>query len=128
MRSPFHDDILSELHASIDRVAQALLPEHPQLAAAMRAHATRLPAPPAPSSPTARAPRAVPPLAYRALDEGLLDGEELDRLLVRHQRAQALLRARKRGGYSDGSPSASLSSMGSTRDGGPSRRGASACR
>jgi len=125
MRSPFVDDILSDLHRSIDRVAQALLPEHPQLAAAMRAHATRLPPPPA--TARVRPPRAIPPLAYRALDVGLLDGDELDRLLVRDARARALLRARGRG-YNDGSPSDSLSSLGSTTGGGPSRRGASACR
>jgi hypothetical protein len=121
MRSSFTDDLLADLHQSIDRVVQALVTaHHPQLAAAMRAHATGLPPPP-PTGVAMRPRRSLEPLAYRALDLGLLDAAELDRLLLRYRRAKAVL-------YSDGSPSCSLSSAGSTTVGGPSRRGASACR
>lgn len=126
MRSPFVDDLLTDLHDTIERVVVALLPDHPQLAAAMRAHATRLPTPPPTGNRYRGRPlRALSPLAYRALDRGLIDAAELDRLLVRYARAKALIRGSP---YSDGSPSASLSSVGSTTGGGPSRRGASACR
>jgi len=72
--------VLAHLQDSLDRLADDLAHERPDLAAALRARAARLP---------------PPDLLYAALAAGAIDARELDRLLVRRA-CVASLRAGKR--------------------------------
>jgi hypothetical protein len=93
-------DLLTDLHRSIDRVAEDLAPDRPSLAAALRKRAAYLPRPeeltvgPPPTSGE-QACAALSPLMYQALDEGVLDAREFDALMVRRARAARVLGARR---------------------------------
>jgi hypothetical protein len=111
MRSIDLHALLTDLHASIDRVIEEVRPDEPALAAAMALEAARLPRADElarPMSATRRTPsprpmvaaRRLRPLLYSALEEGLVDGRRFDALMLRRARAERLLerRARREGG------------------------------
>jgi hypothetical protein len=87
--------LLTDLHQSIDRVAEDLSRDRPDLATALRVQAAWIPRPediPDPPEPDAkRACRRLRPLLYRALDEGVLDGNQFDRLMLRQVQARRAL-------------------------------------
>jgi hypothetical protein len=111
-------ELLTDLHQSIDLLAQDLARDRPALAAALRRRSAWIPRP-EDVSPTARAPttsggnsapsahsrarapssgavcRQLPPLLYRALDEGVLNAKQFDSLMVGQSRAARALRERK---------------------------------
>jgi hypothetical protein len=96
-------DLLTDLHRSIDLVAQDVAREQPALAEALRKRAAWIPRPDDVVAPlrTARAAatgegacRALPPLLYRALDEGVLDAKQFDSLMVGQSRAARVMRER----------------------------------
>jgi hypothetical protein len=92
MRAQTFVDLLTDLHRSLDRVADDLTPDRPDLAAALRRQSAWIPRPetvataPAPRSTTA-ACAALPPLLYEALDEGVIDARTFDKLMIRRLRA-----------------------------------------
>jgi hypothetical protein len=71
--------LLSSLTCSLERVAHALEPERPDLAHALRQRARTL--------------RPLQPVLYEALAADLVDGREVDRLLLRATRLQRASRA-----------------------------------
>jgi hypothetical protein len=98
-------DLLTELHRSIDRVAEDLSVGRPELAAALRREASWIPRPeevarhpPPQLAPpdAARACSALRPLLYDALDEGVVDARRFDSLMLRRARAARALRERAR--------------------------------
>jgi hypothetical protein len=97
MRNRVLVDLLTELHRSIDRVAEDLAPDRPELARALRKQSARIPRPEEiargqkPSS--ARPSGTLAPLLYHALDEGALDARSFDVLMVQRLRAARLLGA-----------------------------------
>ena len=83
-------EMLVSLHDSLDRVVDALTPDRPDLARALRKRAAWIPTPEqiarggtGPGSRTA----SLGPLLYQALAEGAVDGREFDRLMIRQDRA-----------------------------------------
>jgi hypothetical protein len=101
------DHLLADIHHSLDRLAEDLSRDRPDLALALRKEATLIPrperAPPPPPPRAAFAPRApancaqLRPLLYRALDEGVLPARRFDALMVRRARAAGILRMRSSG-------------------------------
>jgi hypothetical protein len=93
--------LLTDIHRSIDRLAEDLSRDRPDLAAALRKEAALIPKPDvAPPPPSPRAPPSATqlgPLLYRALDEGLLPHQRFDALMVRRARAAGILRNRRCG-------------------------------
>jgi hypothetical protein len=93
--------LLTDIHRSIDRLAEDLSRDRPDLAAALRKEAALIPKPDvAPPPPPPRAPPSATqlgPLLYRALDEGLLPHQRFDALMVRRARAAGILRNRRCG-------------------------------
>jgi len=83
MQTTAFKELLVHLHSSIDRVADELTPDRPELAHALRARAHRLP-----RAEDARL------LLYDTLAAGLLDAQLFDRLMLRQNRAA---RAERRG-------------------------------
>ena len=87
--------LLTDLHQSIDRVAEDLSRDRPDLAVALRSQAAWIPRPeeiPEPPPDNAqRACRRLRPLLYRALDEGVLDGKQFDRMMMRQVQARRAL-------------------------------------
>ena len=98
MRNQAFVDLLTDLHRSIDRVANEVARDMPALAAALRRRAAWIPRPEdvsdAPPLTSSETPRALPPLLYSALDEGLIDGAKFDALMVSHTCAQSALKSR----------------------------------
>jgi hypothetical protein len=95
-------DLLTDLHQSLERLAEDLSRDRPALANALRRESAWIPrpdevrtkpAPPPPASPT-RAVRDLRPLLYRALDEGIVSARRFDALMVRHMRARRAMRQR----------------------------------
>ncbi len=98
--------LVTDLHRSIDRVADELAHDRPALADALRRRAAWIPRPeelargkpPATTATTAHgsdgACRALPPLLYQALDEGVLNAQQFDTLMLDQSRASRLLRER----------------------------------
>lgn len=96
MRNRVLVNLLTELHRSIDRVAEELTPDRPDLASALRKQSARFPRPEelARGQTPARSQRAsgtLAPLLYHALDEGALDARSFDVLMVQRLRAARLL-------------------------------------
>jgi hypothetical protein len=93
--------LLTDIHHSIDRLAEDLSRDRPDLAAALRKEAALIPKPDLPPPPPSLPPPTVTqlrPLLYRALDEGLLPHRRFDALMIRRARAADVLRARRCGG------------------------------
>ncbi|HZS37135.1 MAG TPA: hypothetical protein VFF06_09920 [Polyangia bacterium] len=96
--------LLTDLHRSIDLVAQDLSRDRPALADALRRRAAWIPRPEEvePTLPSLRerratgdgACRAMPSLLYRALDEGVLSAPQFDSLMVGQSRAARVMRER----------------------------------
>jgi hypothetical protein len=97
----FIGQLLTDIHSSIDRLAEDLSRDRPDLAAALRKEAALIPRPeitPSPPPPPPRAPASrLGPLLYRALDEGILPHQRFDALMVRRARAADVLRNRRCG-------------------------------
>jgi hypothetical protein len=81
-------DLLREIHHSIDRVADDLARDRPALAEALRQEAAWIPRP-EPLMRGARAPSggaaacsSLRPLLYEALDEGAVDAHHFDALML----------------------------------------------
>jgi hypothetical protein len=93
-------DLLSDLHHSIDLVAADLSRDRPDLANALRAQAASIPRPDdlrprrSPRTPRAAATE-LRPLLYRALDEGVVDADKFDRLMLQQNRALRAVRGRR---------------------------------
>jgi hypothetical protein len=91
--------LLIDIHKSLDRVCEDLERDRPELASALRIHASWIPRPeevvPA-LPPTAReSVRALRPLLYDALDAGFVDGQRFDALMLERARAQRVLESRE---------------------------------
>jgi hypothetical protein len=91
--------LLDDIHRSIDRLAENLTPDRPDLAAALRKEASLIPRPDIACAQTKPAASATQlgPLLYRALDEGLLPHRRFDALMIRRARAAGILRQRRCG-------------------------------
>jgi hypothetical protein len=99
-------ELLRDLHRSIDLVAADVARDRPALAEALRKRAAWIPRPE--DVATAVQPvrernasgdgacRALPPLLYRALDEGVLSAPQFDSLMVGQSRAARVMRERAR--------------------------------
>jgi hypothetical protein len=83
MHTTAFKELLVHLHTSIDRVADELAPDRPELAHALRARARRLPR-----------PEDARLLLYDTLAAGLFDAQQFDQLMLRQNRAA---RAERRG-------------------------------
>lgn len=81
MRTRDLDELLHQIHHSIDRVAQDLERDRPDLARALRRESTRIPR---------------PSLLYQALDAGALDARRFDVLMLQRVRADRALRTAAR--------------------------------
>jgi hypothetical protein len=87
---------LTDLHQSIDRVADDLSRDRPDLATALRLQAAWIPRPedipdPSPETDGERSCRRLRPLLYEALDKGVLDGRQFDRMMLRQVQARRAL-------------------------------------
>ena len=88
-------DLLTEIHRNVDRVCEDLEPDRPDLAEALRQHAAWIPRPeellagklPA----TDGSVRRLGPLLYDALDEGIVDAQHFDALMLERARAARVL-------------------------------------
>lgn len=91
MRAQTFVDLLIDLHRSLDRVAEDLQPDRPDLAAALRRQSAWIPRPDIATAPQPRsvagACAALPPLLYEALDEGVIDARTFDKIMIRRLRA-----------------------------------------
>jgi hypothetical protein len=112
--------ILSDLHDAIERLADAMN-DQPPVSRALRRFADQLPStrPGLRRRLAARMPRnpsAIRPLLWRALDDGVLDAKRFDAAMLMRARAERSLESRR---YSPpapiGSPSVSKSSTGPGR-------------
>ena len=93
------NDLLADIHRSLDRLAEDLSRDRPDLASALRKEAALLPKP-EPSQPRSSSPAncvQLGPLLYRALDEGSLRARQFDRLMIRRIRVANVMRARQSG-------------------------------
>jgi hypothetical protein len=95
------NDLLADIHRSLDRLAEDLSRDRPDLASALRKEAALLPRPESPPASPARCEPAncaqLGPLLYRALDEGVVKPRHFDRLMIRRIRAARVVRARQSG-------------------------------
>jgi hypothetical protein len=89
--------LLTDIHHSLDRVCEDLDRDRPDLALALRAHASWIPRPdeiavglPPPTSGV----RELRPLLYEALDAGVVDARQFDVLMVERARAEHVLEER----------------------------------
>jgi hypothetical protein len=91
--------LLTDIHSSIDRLAEDLSRDRPDLAAALRKEASLIPKPEVVPRQLSTPPTVTQlrPLLYRALDEGLLPHRRFDALMIRRVRAAGVLRARRCG-------------------------------
>jgi hypothetical protein len=91
--------LLTDLHRSLDRLAEDLAADRPALAEALRRESAWIPRPdelmatPPPSA--AEACASLPPLLYQALDAGVVDARRFDALMVRGRRAARCLAGRR---------------------------------
>jgi hypothetical protein len=89
-------NLLTDLHHSIDLVAEDLQRDRPDLANALRVQSAWIPRPEQirdepPTGSSIRACEELAPLLYEAVDAGLLDGNQFDRMMLRQiQAARAL--------------------------------------
>lgn len=102
MALPMRNDpiaqLLTAIHQNVDALCRDLQHDRPDLAAAVRQRAAAIPRPYEPSPPSTIAPRRsvarLGPLLYDALDEGVIDAREFDRLMLDRQRATRALAER----------------------------------
>jgi hypothetical protein len=95
------DRLLRELHHSIDRLADDLAIDRPDLATALRRKSESIPRPADPAepreSPGSRAAcTRLHPLLYHALDAGVVEARDFDALMLLRGRASRALRASER--------------------------------
>lgn len=92
-------DLLTEIHHNVDRVCEDLQRDRPDLAAALREHASWIPRPDELERgvlpPTKTSVRRLGPLLYDALDEGVLDARHFDALMLERARAERVLDRRE---------------------------------
>ena len=92
-------DLLTEIHHNVDRVCEDLQRDRPDLAAALRQHASWIPRPEElvrgvlPSTRTSV--RRLGPLLYDALDEGVVDAPRFDALMLERARAERVIGRRE---------------------------------
>ena len=93
------NDLLADIHRSLDRLAEDLSRDRPDLASALRKEAALLPRPETSPSRASSPANCVQlgPLLYRALDEGSVKPRQFDRLMIRRIRAANVMRARQSG-------------------------------
>jgi hypothetical protein len=91
------DELLTQLHDNLDRLADDLMRDRPDLANALRVQSAWIPHPRSRRRNRWR-PRSarhvcssLRPLLYRALDEGVLDERRFDTLMVQQRRAARTL-------------------------------------
>ena len=90
MTDPALYELLSCLRTSIDRLIDELDRDRPELARAVERHTDWIPTPDEARDRifSVGAARPIAPVLYEALDAGALDGRELDRVVLRHERAR----------------------------------------
>jgi hypothetical protein len=95
------NQLLADIHGSLDRLAEDLSRDRPDLADALRKEASLIPRPDpaadARAAPTRTTCQRLGPLLYRALDEGLLTHRRFDALMIRRVHVAGVLRSRKYG-------------------------------
>ncbi len=97
MANPTLTDLLTDLHGSLDRLADDLARDRPDLSAALRRKTALIPRPedvaqPRRQSHTRRSALArVRPLLYHALDAGLVEPPQFDALMLLGTRAHRAL-------------------------------------
>ena len=91
--------LLLEIHHSVELLCEDLQLDRPDLAAAIRDHAAWIPRPDElirGAQPSTKATvRRLGPLLYDALDEGLVDAQHFDALMVERVRAERVLDGRE---------------------------------
>ena len=91
--------LLIEIHQNVDLLCEDLEPDRPDLAAAIRDHAAWIPRPEdlvRGAQPSTKATvRRLGALLYDALDEGLVDAQHFDALMVERVRAERVLDGRE---------------------------------
>jgi hypothetical protein len=91
--------LLTDLHHSLDRVCEDLEHDRPDLASALRSHATWIPRPEEivslPAHPSTSSVRELRPLLYEALDAGFVDARQFDVLMLERARAEHILDERQ---------------------------------
>jgi hypothetical protein len=91
------NQLLADIHGSLDRLADDLSRDRPDLAHALRKEASLIPRPDPAARPLPSSRQQLGPLLYRALDEGILTHRRFDALMVRRVHAAGVLRSRKWG-------------------------------
>jgi hypothetical protein len=90
--------LLLEIHRNVDLLCEDLQTDRPDLAKAIRDHAAWIPKPDdllRGASPSTKATvRRLGPLLYDALDEGLVDAQQFDALMLERARAERVIARR----------------------------------
>jgi hypothetical protein len=91
--------LLLEIHRNVDLLCEDLQTDRPDLAEAIRDHAAWIPKPDdllRGVSPSTKATvRRLGPLLYDALDEGLVDAQQFDALMLERARAERIIDRRE---------------------------------
>lgn len=92
-------NLLLEIHRNVDLLCEDLQTDRPDLADAIRDHAAWIPKPDdllRGASPSTKATvRRLGPLLYDALDEGLVDAQQFDALMIERARAERVIDGRE---------------------------------
>ncbi len=92
-------DLLMEIHRNVERLCEELQNDRPDLARAIRVHSAWIPPPEqlerGKMPPTKIAVQRLGPLLYDALDEGLVDPQRFDALMIERSRAQRILETKE---------------------------------
>jgi hypothetical protein len=92
-------NLLIEIHQNVDLLCEDLQHDRPDLADAIRDHAAWIPRPEElmrGAQPSLKATvRRLGPLLYDALDEGLVDAQHFDALMLERARAERVLDGRE---------------------------------
>jgi hypothetical protein len=92
-------NLLLEIHRTVDLLCEDLQTDRPDLAEAIRDHAAWIPKPDdllRGASPSTKATvRRLGPLLYDALDEGLVDAQQFDALMLERARAERVIDRRE---------------------------------
>jgi hypothetical protein len=90
--------LLIEIHQNVDLLCEDLEHDRPDLANAIREHAAWIPRPEEllrGAQPSTKATvRRLGPLLYDALDEGLVDAQQFDALMLERVRAERVIDGR----------------------------------
>lgn len=90
--------LLIEIHQNVDLLCEDLEQDRPDLATAIREHAAWIPRPDElmrGAQPSTKATvRRLGPLLYDALDEGLVDPQQFDALMLERVRAERVIDGR----------------------------------